>query len=127
MRLLEVHIGTSDLNRAVSFYSQLFPAAKVSWWRDRSAASFVFDSGTMFGLWEPDRIGLHGGRAGAHVHFAIQIELDEVETFRQRLCAMGVAFIEHDWKAPHKSLYFFDPDGHQGELMTIDWNDFLKE
>ncbi len=95
-------------------------------WDDRSAVAFVFDSGTTLGIWKSGKVGLNGGRAGQHVHYAVQIELDELEIYRSRLLALGCEVIEHDWKPPHKSLYFFDPDGHQGELMTTDWHGFLK-
>ncbi len=126
VRLLEVHLESADLDRSISFYSTLFPEARVTHWDDRSAAALVFDSGTTLGLWQKGKVGLKGGRAGEHVHFAVQIELAEIDMYRARLTKLDCEVIEHNWKPPHKSLYFFDPDGHQGELMTTDWIDFLE-
>ena len=127
MRLLEVHLESADLDRSISFYATLFPKARISKWDDRSAVAFVFDSGTTLGIWKAGKVGLHGSRAGQHVHYAVQIELDELEIFRQRLLKLGCEVVEHNWQTPHKSLYLFDPDGHQGELMTVDWHGLLEE
>jgi hypothetical protein len=29
--------------------------------------------------------------------------------------------LEYVWPSGHRSVYFFDYDGHQGEFMTTDW------
>ncbi len=51
-------------------------------------------------------------------HFALAIDPQEMDAWRERLQAHGVA-IEHeqDWPQGTHSLYFRDPDQHSVELM----------
>ena len=70
---------------------------------------------------EKGKQGLYDGRGAEHLHYAFQIDPDEYDDYLSRLKALGVEVIEHEWSNGHRSLYFFDHDGHQGELMTCDW------
>ena len=121
MRLIEAHIEVSDLQRALDFYSTLLPHKKIVKWTDSSAVALVLHDGSAFGLWKIGKKGLHGGRGAAHLHFALQIEPHEFDDYKGRLEGLGVEVIEHEWPSGQRSLYFFDPDGHQGELITCDW------
>jgi catechol 2,3-dioxygenase-like lactoylglutathione lyase family enzyme len=97
------------------------PYEKVVRWQDGSAVALVMPDGSAFGIWKEGKKGLFRGRGGQHLHFAFQITPDEYDTFTKRLRALNVAFDEHNWPNGHRSIYFFDPDGHQGEFMTCDW------
>lgn len=121
MRLLEVHIEVEDLDAALEFYSALLPHRKVVRFSDSQAYALVLDDGAAFGLWQKGKNGLHGGQGAAHLHFALQIAPDEYDSYLQRLRELGVKPIEHLWSDGHRSIYFFDRDGHQGEFMTRDW------
>ncbi len=121
MRILEVHLEVADLERSVAFYEKLIPHEKLVRWPDGSAAALVLPNGESLGLWKTGKEGLYGGRGGRHVHFAFEIEADQYGDCKRRLAALGVEVIEHEWKNGERSLYFFDPDGHQGEFMTCDW------
>ena len=121
MRILELHIEVEDVQRSLAFYKQLIPHEKVGTWDDGTAAAIVLKDGTAFGLWKKGKSGLYDGRGGEHLHFAFQIEPEEYEEYKQRLEKAGVKVIEHTWPNGNRSLYFFDPDGHQGEFMTVDW------
>jgi len=125
LRLLELHLEVSDLDRSLTFYSQLFPEARVVGWDKKTAAALVFDDGSAIGLWIAGKVGLKGSRAGDHVHYAVHVTHDELEVMRTRLQAMDVEVFDHAWDPPHKSIYYFDPDGHQGEFITKDWLQFL--
>jgi len=127
MRLLEIHLEVASVERALEFYARLFPHARQVGWDDRSAVALVFDDGAALGIWTRGKLGKYKGRAGEHTHYAFQVTLDELEIYRLRLTQLGVEFIDHAWTPPHKSIYFFDPDGHQGEFMTKDWNDIASE
>ena len=81
----------------------------------------VLDDGSAFGLWKKGAIGLHNGRGAEHLHFAFQIAAEDYDEYKKRLESLGIEAIEHVWKNDNRSLYFFDPDGHQGEFMTKDW------
>ena len=122
MRLVEFHLEVEDIARSLDFYFRLFPEARQVGWDQRTSVALVFPDGYAIGLWTVGKTGLHGSRAGKHVHYALQVTLDELEIYRNRLVAMGVDVIEHAWDPVNKSIYFFDPDHHQGEFMTKDWS-----
>ena len=121
MRLLEVHIEVADLERSLEFYSSLLPHKKIVRFKDGNAAAMVLEDGTAFGLWLIGKTGLHGGRGAEHLHFAFQIRPDEYDPYKVKLVNLHVDVIEHQWPSGERSLYFFDPDGHQGEFLTSDW------
>ncbi len=121
MRILELHIEVEDVERSVAFYKQLLPIARVAAWNDGDVVALVLEDGTAFGLWKQGTEGLFDGRGARHLHFAFQIKPEEYDEYRQKLTDLGLQPDEHKWPDGHRSLYFFDPDGHQGEFMTKDW------
>lgn len=124
MRILEIHLEVTDLEKSLDLYSKLIPHKKITRWKDGSAAAIVLHDGTAFGLWKKGKQGIHNGRGGVHVHFAFQIDSDELGKYRQLLLGCGLKPLDYDWPNGTKSIYFFDYDGHQGEFMTGDWTDF---
>ena len=121
LRMIEIHLEVADLARAEKFYAALLSFQRISRWDDGSAIAFVFEDGAAFGLWRQGKRGLFDGRGAEHLHYAFQISRDELDLYRERLFALGVDVIEHTWPSGDTSLYFFDPDGHQGEFLTKDW------
>jgi len=121
MRLLEIHIETDDLERAEGFYTDLIPHRKITRWPDGSAIALVLEDGTAFGIWKKGKRGLYDGRGAQHLHFALQMAPEQYDDMKGKLEAKGIEVIEHTWSDGERSLYFFDPDGHQGEFMTKDW------
>ena len=95
MRIVEVHIEVSDLERAEQFYTTLLPHTKVTRWSDGSAVAIVLEDGAALGLWKTGKIGLHGGRGAEHLHFAFTIEPEEYDTYRSRLVGLGCEVIDH--------------------------------
>lgn len=126
IRLLEIHIEVSEIKRSLDFYKKILPYKKITTWTDQKAYALILEDGTAFGIWEKGKVGLHNSRAGEHVHFAFQIDLDEYEEYKNKLLSIPVEIIEHEWENGHKSLYFFDYDNHQGEFMTKDWIEHTK-
>lgn len=59
----------------------------------------------------------HGG--AGHSHFAFSITADQFEPWKAKLGEAGVP-VESivDWPHGSRSLYFRDPDGNLGELIT---------
>jgi catechol-2,3-dioxygenase len=112
MRFLKIHIEVADLERSEEFYTRLLPHATVTRWQDGSAVALVFDDGSAFGLWQSGKVGVHNGRGAEHLHFAFQVDRNELEHFRARMLEMGLDVTEHTWPSRDLSLYFFDPDGH---------------
>lgn len=121
MRIVEFHIEVADVDRSFDFYKHLLPYRKVIRWNEGQAGALLLDDGTAFGIWKQGTVGIHEGRAGAHVHFAFQIKPEEYDSYKTKIIDLGLEPREHTWPSGHKSVYFFDPDGHQGEFMTGDW------
>ena len=123
MRLLEIHIEAADLERSVDFYRRLLPHRKIIRTDDGSQVFLVLRDGTSFGIWKAGTDGIMGGRGAAHLHYALQIAPSEYDDFKARLQELSTEPLEHTWPEGSRSIYFFDPDGHQGEFMTRDWLD----
>jgi catechol 2,3-dioxygenase-like lactoylglutathione lyase family enzyme len=121
VQLLEFHLEVSDLDSSVEFYTSLLDYEKKVDFPDGQASVLILADGSAFGLWEKGKEGLFGGRGGEHVHFAFKIRPEEYDAYRSKLEELNMNVMEHDWPKGHKSLYFFDRDGHQGEFMTVDW------
>ena len=121
MRFLEMHIEVVDLEASLEFYRQLLPSVKEVRWTDGSAVALVLPDGTAFGIWKQGKKGIFDGTGAQQLHFALQIAPEEYDRCKQKLESLGVEPLEHDWGDGHRSLYFFDRDGHQGEFMTKDW------
>ncbi len=122
MRMLEMHIGVSDINKSLAFYRQLLPHKRVIEDDENKQVFIVLEDGTAFGIWEAGYRGVLNGLPAKHLHFAFQIKPEEYDTFKQKLEDLGVEFLEHKWTDGERSLYFFDADGHQGEFMTKEWS-----
>lgn len=122
IRILEFHLEVADLDRSLQLYSALLPHRRVIHWDDGSAAALVLADGAAFGLWQVGKAGIHAGRGGRHVHFAFQIDPHEYPKYFERIAELGLEPLEHAWPDGHQSVFFFDPDGHQGEFMTRDWS-----
>lgn len=121
MRLLEIHLEVADLEKSLQLYAMLLSPARIKKWEDGSAVALVLSDGAAFGLWQKGKLGVHDGRGGEHVHFAFQIRPEEYDSYVSLIEAAGLKPLAHQWPKGHKSVYFFDPDGHQGEFMTADW------
>ncbi len=121
MRIVEFHIEVEHPEKSLEFYKDLIPHEKVTHWNDKSAIALVLKDGSAFGIWKKGKLGLFDGRGGEHVHFAFQIKPDEYDLYKQKLLDRGLTPEEYTWPSGHRSLYFFDPDGHQGEFITSDW------
>ena len=121
MRIVETHIEVENVEKSICLYKKLLPHKKILRWADGKVGAFVFDDGSAFGCWEKGHKGILNGRGGKHVHFAFQIQPDEYEKYKEIIISAGLKPLEYDWGNSHKSLYFFDYDGHQGEFITTDW------
>lgn len=118
MRLFEIHLEVDDLERSLAFYQAIMTHQKLHWWMDRSAVALVLEDGAALGLWKKGKRGRFDGQGGRHVHFAFSVTLMEYDQYKSRLQAAGVELFEHQSENGHRQLYFFDPDGNQGEFNT---------
>lgn len=122
-RLFETHIPVQNLERAMQFYERIgLELGTVD--RDRRIA-FYFIGGwnqSMLGLWEkpPEQI--------VSQHLAFEVELDQLEPVANRLREAGIELTDFfgnvaevptafGWM-PAASYYFYDPDGHELEVLA---------
>lgn len=121
MRLVESHIEVADVQKSLDLYAKLLPHNKILRWADGNAGALVFDDGSAFGCWKKGTRGIHNGQGGEHLHFAFQIKPEEYDHYVALIASCGLEPLEFVWETGHKSVYFFDYDGHQGEFITGDW------
>lgn len=119
--MIELHIEVANLNKSLDLYQQILPHKRIEFFEDKKAVVLVLNDGAAFGLWETGRTGIHNGRAASHLHFAFDIEADELEIYRTKLQKLGLEVFDHSWGENWNSIYFFDYDGHQGEFITGGW------
>lgn len=126
LRILETALYVDDVDRSREFYQRLFGFPVVVH-DDRLCALRVGDAQVLLlfrrgGSTAP--IDVPGGRISPHdaqgeIHFAFLVPAGSLPEWEERLARGGVA-VENRvrWNERSESLYFRDPDGHLGELVT---------
>lgn len=123
--MLEMVLEVADLERAVAFYRDRLHMAEVERWGEpRPAVWLAMGPNEVLGLWLPRAggpgMGLHGGRGGTHVHFAVYAAPGTLDAWAEELRAAGLEVdgpIEFD--PSNRSIYVDDPDGNVVEIA--DW------
>ena len=125
-RVLETAVYVADLERALRFYGDLLGLEPL-FGNERVIA---LDAGreTVLLLFVQGRskegVSSGAGRIPPHdgsgpAHFALAIDAEELEAWRERLTEQGVEIeSEVHWSRGGISLYIRDPDGHSVELAT---------
>ncbi|MFO0952556.1 MAG: VOC family protein [Isosphaeraceae bacterium] len=120
--VVETGVYVDDLDRAEAFYSRILGLELLA----REAGRHIFyrvGADNVLLVFRPqaslvgETLPPHG--ASGPGHFALGIPAEELDAWRDRLTAEGVA-IEHEqaWPRGGRSLYFRDPAGNSVELIT---------
>jgi catechol 2,3-dioxygenase-like lactoylglutathione lyase family enzyme len=120
--IVETAICAGDLESAERFYRDVLGLEFLAKEPGRHVFFRVGDA-QVFLIFRPqstetgDRLPPHGTHGAGH--FAFGIATDDLDEWRDRLTRHGVA-IEHEesWPLGGRSLYFRDPAGNLGELIT---------
>jgi catechol 2,3-dioxygenase-like lactoylglutathione lyase family enzyme len=117
----ELVLEVQDLERAVRFYTEELGLPLVERWDRREAAWVMVGDRTRIGLWTP-QIGIAGGRGGAHVHYAMQVDDATYDAMVGRLRERGHDLEERVFRSydASRAAYVTDPDGNVVELWTWD-------
>jgi catechol 2,3-dioxygenase-like lactoylglutathione lyase family enzyme len=124
--VLETALYVDDVPRARDFYQRLFGFPELVG-DDRFCALNVADRQVLLlfkkgGTTHPMK--MPGGILPPHdgsgtTHFAFSIDASELAGWEARLDEQGIAIESRvNWPRGGVSLYFRDPDGHLGELVT---------
>jgi len=125
--VVETALYVDDLDRAKEFYQRVFGFRELMGDPGRLCALQVGDSQVLLLFQRGGTLEwkqLPGGHIPPHdghgrLHFAFGISLEQVDAWRERLRSKGVEVIsEVRWEPGGQSLYFHDPDGNVGELIT---------
>lgn len=119
--LFEMVLEVADLAAAERFYREVIGLTVAARWSDDRPAVFLsLGRDGFLGLWPRESGGeraIHGGRGGAHVHFALRVPRGALEATQRRIEGMGIA-VEgaQDFGPGNRAIYLDDPDGNVVEL-----------
>ena len=119
MRLEHVNLTVSDVDRSVAFYSDLLDF-HVRWKGELSSgapAAHVGNDDTYLALFESREEGafrdLYATPGYNHMGFVV----DDIDERVERLTKLGAKFSEVYEDEGRRSVYLYDPDGHEVELV----------
>src|SRR5919197_3087930 len=100
----ELVLEVVDLEASERFYAGVLGLPVVERWSEREAIWVMAGDRTRIGLWRP-QVGLHGGRGGIHVHFALQVADDAFDAAVARLRESGLDPFVQDRRRDSRSVY----------------------
>jgi len=119
MNLEHINLTVSDLDRSIAFYRDLLDLP-IRWKgpidHERLGAH-IGDSHSYLALFQATTGGAvaHDYLRPGFNHFGFVV--DDLDDVRRRLDHLGVVVhLEADYE-PGRRIYFFDPDGHEVELV----------
>ncbi len=120
--IVETAVYVDDLDAAEVFYGTILGLPVIGKEAGRHVFFRVGDSHVLLAFLpeatlKPNLLPPHGAKGPGH--FALGIQRQSLNVWRQRLEAQGVSIEkEVDWPRGGKSLYFRDPAGNSVELVT---------
>jgi catechol 2,3-dioxygenase-like lactoylglutathione lyase family enzyme len=117
----EMVLEVADLAASETFYGSALGLPVVErWGDDRPAVWHALGREGFLGLWPPEsggKKGIHGGRGGAHVHFAFRVPIGTLDQMQARLETLGHE-VEAGWEfgQGNRAIYVDDPDGNVVEI-----------
>jgi catechol-2,3-dioxygenase len=120
----ELVLEVSDLEAARHFYRDLLGFEETLYGEGRDDRLwYLIGSSARLGLWTP-QVGLAGGRGGAHVHFAFQLDREALDPLLGRLRSAGVEVEGPIQLGADRAIYVTDPDGNVVEFWTQNLADY---
>jgi catechol-2,3-dioxygenase len=124
--LLESSLYARDLTVTAAFYREVLGLRTlldtprlVAFDVGKQGVLLVFQQGATSADFADARGTIVGHEGSGRLHFALGIASADLDAWRARLAASGIALTgEYRWPAGGVSLYFSDPDGAVVELAT---------
>ncbi len=118
--LFEMVLEVADLAASERFYRAVIglPVAD-RWTNERPAVWLALGREGFLGLWPLETggdVAIHGGRGGAHVHFALRVPMGTLDAVKTRLDSLGYPSEDRDFGRGNRAIYLDDPDGNVLEL-----------
>jgi catechol-2,3-dioxygenase len=114
--ICELVLETDDVERLASFYRELGLELVLE---EGDRTWLAIGKRCRLGIWPPGEKEF-SDRGGRHVHFALSVDQDRLDTLSDGLRERGVEVegpVEHD--GGDRSVYFFDPAGNRVELWDF--------
>jgi predicted enzyme related to lactoylglutathione lyase len=116
----ELVLEVSDLEAARRFYSDVLGFEETLYGEGAEGRYwYLVGQSARLGLWT-EQVGLAGGRGGAHVHYAFNVDDGEIDRLRQRIEEAGGAVEGPMQLGPGRAIYVTDPDGNVVEFWSQD-------
>jgi catechol-2,3-dioxygenase len=123
----ELVLEVSDLETARRFYGDTLGFEETRYGEGRHDRRwYLVGDSARLGIWTP-QVGLAGGQGGAHVHFAFQIDPEQLEPMLERLRSKGVDVEGPIQLGADQAIYVTDPDGNVVEFWTQDMAVYAAE
>jgi catechol 2,3-dioxygenase-like lactoylglutathione lyase family enzyme len=120
----ELVLEVTDLEAGRRFYRDALGFEETLYGEGREGRYwYLIGDSARLGLWTPQR-GLAGGRGGAHVHFAFQVEDPEIDRLAVRIRDAGGEVEGPIQLGPGRAIYITDPDGNVVEFWSQDMADY---
>lgn len=120
--IIETAIYVDDLDGTEAFYRTILGLTVIAKESGRHVFFQVGESSVLLAFiadatMKGDHLPAHGARGPGH--FALGIEADALDAWRQKLQESGIAIEQEvEWPRGGKSLYFRDRAGNSVELIT---------
>ena len=124
--LFETHLTVSDLPRSMAYYADTLGLELAQFLADRKIAFYWIGGrgNSLLGLWQAQP-----GSPVQPLHIAFRVELADMLKAHDSLRDANIAPLDFDRKPttepvvlawmPAASLYFYDPDGHLLEFLSM--------
>lgn len=126
-------LEVNHLPRGVRFYTQVLGLTLLHLDEDRKVARLRVNAHQSLTLWQPVTRQCNDPwlealrpRGASHLHFAFQIDPDELARSQALLDEHGLPWQEIDLgtpELPDRTVYFYDPFGHGLELRGVNLRD----
>lgn len=123
----ELVLEVTDLEAARRFYRDVLGFEETLYGEGREGRCwFLVGETARLGLWTP-QTGLAGGRGGAHVHFAFNVDDAAIDDLEARIDGLGVEVEGPIQLGPGRAIYVTDPDGNVVEFWSQDMAAYTRE